>query len=218
MENVFIIAGTIIAVVGAIFLIGYLKYKKVDIPGWFKKIESALSDIKDVTEVLENNTTGKYQKTMSLLDLTEKTALSVVKGVEKKYLSGDVSKEDRKKVAVQSIEDFLISQGIKVSDELKNFIDVIVSDAVDKSGVSDTNKQIDAKVSSIEKQLEETKSKLNETINENTTLKTTITSLQNKFATAQNIFNPVENAATAVQNTTVANNATVTATQNNTQK
>ena len=58
MGNVFVIAGTIIAVVGAIFLIGYLRYKKVDIPGWFKKIESALSDIKDVTESKNNVSIG----------------------------------------------------------------------------------------------------------------------------------------------------------------
>ncbi len=210
MGNVFVIAGTIIAVVGAIFLIGYLRYKKVDIPGWFKKIESAISDIKDVTEIIKDNSTGKVQVAATTANLIEEVALKMVTGTEQKYLSGDVSAEDRKKTAVQGEINFLTNQGIKVSDELKNVIDLAISSAVKESGMSDVNKQIDVKVSSIEKQLEETKSKLNETINENTTLKATITSLQNKFATAQSIFNPV-------QNTTDANNATVQPVQNNVQ-
>ncbi len=200
MERIFIIAGSIAGVVLLIFFFSYLKYKKVDVPGWFKKIESGISELKEVTEIIKDNSTGRLQAAANTASLIETVALNIVKGTEQKYLSGDVSAEDRKKTAVQAVQDFLTSQGIKVTDELKNVIDLAVSSAVKESGMSDVNKQIDAKVKAIEKDRDAIKANLTIATNENLTLKSQISTLQGKLSTIQNA---VDTKNTAPASTTV---------------
>ncbi len=200
MERIFIIAGSIAGVVLLIFFFSYLKYKKVDVPSWFKKIESGISELKEVTEIIKDNSTGRLQAAANTASLIETVALNIVKGTEQKYLSGDVSAEDRKKTAVQAVQDFLTSQGIKVTDELKNVIDLAVSSAVKESGMSDVNKQIDAKVKAIEKDRDAIKANLTIATNENLTLKSQISTLQGKLSTIQNA---VDTKNTAPASTTV---------------
>mgnify|MGYP000877800877 FL=1 len=195
MKDIVVIIGSICVAVGVIFILGYLKYKKVDISGWCNKGKSAIENIESITEIIKNNTTGKIQKASDTGALIEQEALKLVNGVSQKVLSGDLdTSKGKKKTAVEGLDEYLKSQGIGVSPQLDNYIDLIVSHAVRKSESDDEiNKKIDARVKEFNEKTEKLQSELNTKINEVTILKSQVLALQNKLTTAQNIFSPTQN-------------------------
>ncbi len=190
MDNVYIISGVTIGVVVLIFLFGYLKYKKIDIAGWFKNAETVLKNIEDVSSALKGYSTGKTSAALNFSELIAKIALKFVQGVEQLYLSGQLTAEERKNTAVKGVEDFLTSQGIKVTDELKNVISLAVEDAVKESDSTDINQKIDKliqeKVTPLQKEKDAIQSNLTIATNENLTLKSQVSTLQGKLSAIQN--------------------------------
>ncbi|MEY8001630.1 hypothetical protein AB8U03_15780 [Clostridium sp. Mt-5] len=190
MENIFIIIGSIAVAVLAIFIVGYLKYKKINIPSLFTKVESALSTVKNIEAIIKDNTTGKLQIATANAQLITDEALKLVVGAEKKYLAGDIKAEDRKPTVITDLTNFLISNKITIDDNLAKYIDLIVSYAVKKSGMDDTNKQIDAKIAAITKTNNELQQQVSKLSIENSTLQQKLTTVQNTVAPTQNTNTP----------------------------
>jgi chaperonin cofactor prefoldin len=205
MNNVYIISGVTIGVVILIFLFGYLKYKKIDIAGWFKNAETVLKNIEDVSSALKGYSTGKTSAALNFSELIAKIALKFVQGVEQLYLSGQLTAEGRKDTAVKGVEDFLTSQGIKVTNELKNVISLAVEDAVKESDSTDINakiyKLVQEKIVPLQKEKDAIQSNLTIATNENSTLKSQVSTLQGKLSTIQNT---VDAKNTAPVNVTVS--------------
>lgn len=205
MKDIVTILGSTGVAAGIIYLLGYLKYKKINLPELLSCLKNAIEGLEGATDLVKNYSTGNVQKVAAMGEVIENEALKLVNGVSQKVLSGDLDK-GKKATAMEGLGGYLESQGIKVSPQLNSYIDLAISDAVKKSDAQDINAKIDKliseKVTALQKEKETIQANLNSTISENTILKTNIIVLQNKLATVQNIFDPVQNAAVEVKNTT----------------
>jgi hypothetical protein len=201
MNNVYIVSGATIGVIALIFLFGYLKYKKINVAGWFTKVETAIKNIEDVTSSLGNYATGKTATALNFSELIAKVSLKIVTGIEQLYLSGQLPAEQRKPAAVKAEENFLTSQGIKVTDELRNVISIAIEEAVKESDSTDINAKIDKlvqeKIVPLQKEKDAIESNLTIATNENLTLKNKVSTLQNKISTIQNTVELTQNTESA---------------------
>ncbi|AKN32362.1 hypothetical protein Ccar_16425 [Clostridium carboxidivorans P7] len=187
MNNVYIIAGTTLGVIGLITLLGYLTYKKVDVPGWIGKIKGFLEGAEDLTNIVEqyNTNNAKIEKASKFTKFLLDQAINAVDGTEQLYVSSQISSDERKKTAKEAVLDVLKTQGIKVTPELENVISIYIEKACGDETIKDVNKKIDELVTSIKKEKEELQLKLQKTESENETLRATVNNITTAASVAK---------------------------------
>lgn len=194
MNNVYIIAGTTLGVIGLITLLGYLTYKKVDVPGWVTKIKGFLEGAEDLTNIVEkyNTNNAKIEKASQFTKFLLEQAVNAVDGTEQLYVSSQISADERNKTAKEAVLDVLKTQNIKVTPELENVISIYIEKACGAETIKDINKKIDELVTSIKKEKEELQLKLQKSESENATLRATVNNITTAASVAKNNINAIK--------------------------